>query len=123
MLASPARRVVDTLAKLEEGYGQGLSPRFDQRIYAAPAQLLLQIVQASDHRIDHLLLVGHNPGLEQLAAAVTIADEEGHRRRLMNKFPTAAFVVISLKIDNWKEAGTVAGVIKRFVRPSDLCTD
>lgn len=106
VLASPAQRVVETA----EGVG-GLSPQFDRRIYDASARELLDIIREVDDRVDRLMLVGHNPGFERLAAQLTggeVAD-----------FPTGALVEIELPIDHWHEAGE-AGRLVRFVKPKAL---
>lgn len=123
ILASPARRVVETIELLAEGYGQTLSPHFDQRLYAASSDLLLDVVRSTDDRVSRLLMVGHNPGLERLAIALTADDKRGDRQRLAMKFPTAAWAEISLPIDHWRDAGSVAATITRFVQPRDLAAE
>jgi phosphohistidine phosphatase len=66
VLASPAQRVIETLA----GVG-GLSPRFDRRIYEASTGDLLSIIQKTDDGIERLMLVGHNPDIERLDGQLT----------------------------------------------------
>ena len=66
VLASPAQRVVETM----EGVA-GLSPQYDRRIYEASTESLLDIVRSTDDQVGSLLLVGHNPGFEQIAARLT----------------------------------------------------
>lgn len=106
VLASPARRVVETL----EGVG-GLSPRFDERIYNASTGALLAIVQQVDDGVGRLMLAGHNPGFERLASQLSGAALD---------FPTGALVEIELPIDHWRDAGEGAGRLVRFLRPREL---
>ena len=47
------------------------------------------------------LLIGHNPGFEQLAAALTREDDKHLRDRVVEKFPTAAMAAIDLPIQHW----------------------
>jgi len=107
VLASPAQRVVETV----EGVA-GLSPRFDPRIYEASTEALLGIVRSTDDQVGSLLLVGHNPGFEQLAARLT--DTE------VDKMPTAALAEIELPVDHWRDVGESGGQLVRFVRPKGL---
>src|SRR3546814_4971218 len=64
--ASPAARVKETLESVETGYGAPLDPHFDRRIYLASAETLLDVIHDTPDNADTLLLVGHNPGLEEL---------------------------------------------------------
>ncbi len=75
VLASPARRVVETLEHLEAACGEALEPRFEQRIYQATAASLLDVLRAVDESARRLLLVGHNPGLQELAAMLASPDD------------------------------------------------
>jgi phosphohistidine phosphatase len=118
VIASPAVRVIETLADVEDGYGQPLNPAFDKRIYLASKETLLDIVQSADDRAERLLIVGHNPGLETLAMLLTRG--EGLRAEVAIKYPTATLAEISLPVDHWSEAREGVGTIARFIRPRDL---
>jgi phosphohistidine phosphatase len=107
VLASPAQRVVETV----DGVG-GLSPTFDRRIYDASTGQLFEIIREVDDRIDRLMLVGHNPGFERLAARLT----DGK----VDTLPTGALVEIELPVDHWQEVGEGNGHLVRFVRPKEL---
>jgi phosphohistidine phosphatase len=118
VIASPAVRVIETLADVEHGYGQPLNPCFDKRIYLASKETLLDIVQSADDRTERLLIVGHNPGLETLAMLLTRG--EGLRAEVAIKYPTATLAEISLPIDHWGDIKEGVGTIARFIRPRDL---
>lgn len=105
ILSSPAARAAQS-AELA-----GLSPRYDERIYDASAGKLLGLVQGVDDSVGSLLLVGHNPGFEQLASRL-------HGRDLA--MPTGSLVEIALPIDSWKDAGSGGGRLGRFLKPKEL---
>ena len=71
VLASPAVRVVETLEEIGSGYGRVLDPRFDQRLYLASTDTLLDLIREADDGVASLLLVGHNPGLQSLLTRLT----------------------------------------------------
>ena len=120
VIASPAARVVETLADVAAGYGQPIDPDYDDRIYLASASTLLDIVHDADDAADRLLIVGHNPGLEKLAMLLTGDDGNGLRGALAVKYPTATIAEISLPVEHWRDVAKGQGRLSRFIRPRDL---
>ena len=117
VLASPAARVVGTIAGLREG-GCPIAPDYDQRIYLAPARTLLGIVRAADESHERLLIVGHNPGMEQLA--LLLARGGALREQVATKYPTGALAEIRSDEPRWRDLGQGTGTLGRFIRPHDL---
>lgn len=121
VLASPAVRVAETLGAVAEGYGAAFAPRFDRRIYLASADDLLEVVQGAPAAADRLLLVGHNPGLEQLVLLlVPDRGDDGVRHRIEQKYPTASLAEVELAVDRWEDVAAGLGRLSRFIRPRDL---
>ena len=118
VIASPAARVKETLAELEQGYGRPLGAAYDKRIYLATPEILLEIVRSADDSAERLLLVGHNPGLESLAIELT--GGAGLRDEVTVKYPTGALAEIALPARSWGEVAPGSGRIARFIRPRDL---
>ncbi len=118
VIASPALRVRDTLDEVERGYARALAPAFDEDLYLASASTLLDIVRAFDPEAARVLLVGHNPGLEELALELAAHADSPLRHEVEIKYPTATLAEIALDADRWEDAGS--GRLVRFVRPRDL---
>jgi phosphohistidine phosphatase len=117
VLASPARRVVETLEEVEATFGP-LDACYEKRIYLASTETLLDLVhQASDSAV-RLLLVGHNPGFERLALLLTGPGKL--RSRVEAKYPTGSLAEINLPVKQWRDVGEGEGVLERFIRPRDL---
>lgn len=119
VIASPAVRVRETLEEVASGYGQALQPAFEQRVYLASPESLLDLVLGADEGVSSLLIVGHNPGLEGLALMLT-SGEQDLRRSLAEKYPTATLAEISLPVERWSQVVEGAGSLTRFIRPRDL---
>ena len=119
ILASPARRVVETLEEIGAAFGP-LEPEFDERLYLASTETLLEIVRQCDDRANRLLLVGHNPGLEMLALRLTKAEARGLRDEVEIKYPTGTLAEIGLPADSWPRVRERSGTLARFIRPRDL---
>mgnify|MGYP001027673042 FL=1 len=124
IIASPAARVKDTLDRFTESYGPCPEPLWDKRVYLASSATLADVVSDVDDGQDHLLLVGHNPGLEEfILDMVPDAGDTALRDDVALKFPTAAMAVIEFDIAHWAMLSGGKGglgVLKRFVRPRDL---
>lgn len=105
VLASPARRVVETVEYVGE-----LTSAFEPRIYEASDRQLLDLIRSTDDGVERLLMVGHNPGFEQIAAELAGNGIAG--------FPTAALAEIELS--EWQEADRGTGRLIRFVTPNEL---
>ncbi len=117
VLASPARRVTETLDEVGAVYG-AVEPQYDDRLYLAPAAALLDIVRHAPDGVARLLLVGHNPGMEELA--LRLARRDGLRSEVEIKYPTGTVAEIELPVDHWSETREGTGRIVRFIRPRDL---
>lgn len=119
VLASPARRVVETLEEVAAAYG-AIEPVYDERLYLASAETLLDIVRKAPAPVERLLLVGHNPGLEELALRLARRDGGALRGEVEAKYPTGTLAEIALSAGDWAEVAEGAGSLVRFIRPRDL---
>lgn len=119
--ASPAVRVIETVEQVEIGYASALAPAYDRRIYLASASSLLDIVHELPAGADSALLIGHNPGLEDLILML-IPDRAGDALRdsVEEKFPTAALATMTFDVADWGAVRANGGTLTRFTRPRDL---
>ena len=120
VMASPATRVAETLQEVEAGYGGGLAPQWERRIYLATPDELLDVVHDAPASADSILLVGHNPGLEQLVLMLVPDRADGVRGEVEVKYPTASLAEMVFAVDRWEDVGRGGGDLVRFVRPRDL---
>lgn len=117
ILASPARRVIETLEEVAAGYGP-LDVRWEEGLYLASITTLLETVRSAPDGADRLLLVGHNPGLEEIA--LHLSDGKGLHREVEVKYPTGTLTRIGLPVERWAEVAAGTGRIEHFIRPRDL---
>lgn len=118
VLASPALRVLQTIEGVEEGLGRALSALFEPRIYMASAATLIDVAQGVPDTVDTLLMVGHNPGLEDLALFLA-ADSDPLRTAVIEKYPTATMAVLGLP-GGWRALAEGSARLLAFTRPRDL---
>jgi phosphohistidine phosphatase len=120
-IASPALRIRQTIEGLEGTMGDRLHPDWDRRIYMASAATLFEIVQETDDSVGHLLLIGHNPGLEDLVLLATRDESDGLRQEVEQKYPTATLATLDYDCDTWRGVSEDRpGRLVCFVRPRDL---
>jgi phosphohistidine phosphatase len=120
VLASPAARVIETISELESGLGSKLAPVFDERLYLASTATLLAAIHETPETVEHLLLIGHNPGLEELALLLSGTNDEQLRQEVAIKYPTATLAELSLDTTAWGNVGEASATLTRFIRPRDL---
>ena len=120
VIASPAVRVRETLDELAKGYDKHLNVHFDERIYGAAVETLLDVVQGIPDEVHAPLLVGHNPGLQELLLKLAHEDDAGLRRKLAAKYPTAAVAVVTLAAPRWEEVAPDSGEIRELILPREL---
>ncbi len=120
VVASPALRVQQTLEDVAVGYGRTLAPVWDRRIYLASAATLLDVARDLPDGAATALLVGHNPGLEDLVLLLVPDAEPGLRDAVEEKYPTASVAQLRFEVDRWRDLAEGAATLVRFVRPRDL---
>ncbi|WP_417620989.1 SixA phosphatase family protein [Parasphingorhabdus sp.] len=121
ILASPAVRVIETLEHVEEASGLAMEPTWDRKIYLASSATLLDVLRGANADAGHILMVGHNPGLEDLIFDLVPDDGSSPaRNEVETKYPTAALAEMTLAIDSWAGITEKCGALDRFTRPRDL---
>jgi phosphohistidine phosphatase len=116
-LVSPAARTRETwqLARMP-----GVTTRFEDRIYEASAETLLAVIRDADETAGSAILVGHNPGLQDLARRlVGFGDRHASVRRL-EEFPTGSLATFDLAVESWREADFGTARLLEFVTPRSL---
>lgn len=123
ILCSGAVRARQTLALVLEAFGAPL-PKvvYDDAIYMAQPEKLISRLRAhtADDPARHVMIVGHNPGLEELALLLASRGPAGARGRMVEKFPTASVAVIAFDTDAWDEVAYGAGTLEHFLTPKQL---
>ncbi|MBN8808104.1 MAG: histidine phosphatase family protein [Sphingomonas sp.] len=119
-IASPAARVVETLAAASDGYGAAIEPHWDRRAYLASVPTLLDLIHAAPDDAAALLVSGHNPGLEELVLTlVPDRADDTLRHAVEEKFPTCSLAVLSCG-EQWADVAPGRCRLAAFVRPRDL---
>jgi phosphohistidine phosphatase len=110
LICSPAVRTRETAELVLKSSKLRVEERWDERIYEASLRDLLQVVSEIPDDKKVVILIGHNPGFEELLAFLT-----GESLRM----PTAALAKIKLEV-SWKDVEAKSGKLDWFVTPKAL---
>ncbi len=107
LISSPAVRARQTAELLAPAAGFMGEIRWEESIYAASAGELMSLLRHLPDEANYVLLVGHNPGFEDLAARLIGADAYGMASGL--RLPTAAAAHLALMVDTWNAVQANSG--------------
>jgi phosphohistidine phosphatase len=117
VLCSSALRTRETLGGIVAALGDGVSVQIEGELYAASEQSLLERLRAVEDGVESLLLIGHNPGLEQLALRLA---GSGHKLAVLSrKFPTGALATLEFS-GRWGDLRPGRAELTDFVTPKEL---
>lgn len=120
VLCSSARRARDTLEALRPALDDATVIRIEDSLYGADADELLDRLHAVDPRVSSVLVVGHNPGLEDLAIHLAGDGDQTALTQLRTKFPTGALATLDLGRSDWARLGRGQAFLTNLVLPRAL---
>ena len=111
VLCSPAMRTRQTAEIVLKHAHLRVEVSYEERIYEASLRDLLRVVSEIPDDKQVVIMIGHNPGFEELLAYLT-----GEGRRM----PTAALVKIKFDVESWTDIKEDQGTLVWFVTPKEL---
>ena len=119
-IVSTARRARESWELVRPAFAQDIVEHDEPRIYEASASAILDVVRKTRPDVHTLLLVGHNPGLHELALKLIGDGSSSDLSRLQQKYPTAGLVVIDFKFRRWSKISATLGRLERFETPKSV---
>jgi phosphohistidine phosphatase len=114
VLTSPAVRALATTTIMIRELGVAASKvTQDERLYLASPKELLKVVRELGGTAEHLMIVGHNPGLTEFADAVS-------SERSIDNLPTCAVYTLEFDIEDWSTLELSSGINADFDSPKSL---
>lgn len=121
VLCSTARRTQETADLALSKLGRDTILSLVDRLYLASPEQILKTIHAVDAKVKTLLVIGHNPGLAQLASHLAAGGDKAAIHHLREKYPTAGLAVFEADIDSWNKLDRAK--LLQFVTPKDLDSD
>ena len=116
VLCSSALRTRETLDRMSKAFGDA-EVVVDDDLYGATGDLLLERLRGVADRFETVAIIGHNPGVHDLA--IVLAGSGAGLGRMRAKFPTGALAVLAFD-GPWRELAPGDGRLEAFVTPKDL---
>jgi phosphohistidine phosphatase len=120
VMTSPSVRTRETWKFAANAFRPPLAATTVDGLYDANAHAILRVVKEVTPAAHTLLIVGHNPGLHELAVMLIASGDIEARERLREKLPTSGLVIIDFAFDDWSRLHPQCGRLERFVTPKSL---
>lgn len=124
---APDRVVISTAARCQQTWkhaGGAFRPApaatSTEKLYNAAEHAILAAIKDTPAAAHALLVIGHNPGLHELALMLIASGDVDARERLREKLPTCGLVIIDFAFDEWTRLHPHAGRLERFISPRSL---
>ena len=118
VLCSPSARTRETLEIIQPALGDAKIV-FEATLYGASVAALRALIARLGRNHESALIVGHNPGIQELAVSLAGHGPPRLRTRMREKFPTCALAVFTAPVSDWS-GFAAASQIEDFIRPADL---
>ncbi|MGK4584376.1 SixA phosphatase family protein [Kitasatospora sp. HPMI-4] len=116
VLCSPTRRTRETWELVAARWAVAPAVEYDERLYGAPPEEITDVLREVPVDARTVLLVGHQPAVQELALELTGEAVGDHLDRLREKFPTCAAAVLELHIP-WGKLTAGSALLRDFVVP------
>jgi phosphohistidine phosphatase len=120
ILCSSARRTRETLIGVLPMIASDVDIRITRDLYEVGADAYVDAISALGGGARTLLLIGHNPTVQETALELIGSGNPAVRDEIAGKFPTAGLAVIDFEIHKWSELRPKTGRVVAFFRPREL---
>jgi phosphohistidine phosphatase len=119
VLCSASKRTRQTLKRIAPGLGSGADVQIRSELYAASSTDMLAVLHEVPDEVGSVMLIGHNPGIQDLASSLARSGPE--LARVRRKFPTGALATLELE-GSWRALPPATAELTSFVRPKELAS-
>jgi len=118
VIYSSAERTRETAAIVAANWPRRVASVAEDGLYEATPQFIFMRIRAAPDRAGATMIVGHNPGIGELAAQLTGGEQD--MSRMGGGFPTCGLAALDFPVEHWAEVAPRAGRLVGFVTPADL---
>ena len=120
VVMSPAVRTQETWKYTASAFRPSPAAMSAEQLYDATPHAIFAVIKQAPASAHTLLVIGHNPGLHELALMLVASGDIEARERLREKLPTSGLVIIDFAFDDWSKLHPQSGRLERFVSPKSL---
>lgn len=120
VLVSPAARTQETWKQAANAFKPAPAATSVEKLYGATPHAILAAIEDMPNTVHTLLVIGHNPGLHELALMLIASGDVDARESLHEKLPTSGLIILDFAFDHWNKLHPRSGRLERFVTPKML---
>ena len=120
VLVSPAARTQETWNHAARAFDPAPAATLLEKLYDAVPGAIMAAIADMPNSAHTVLVIGHNPGLHELALTLIASGDVDARESLREKLPTSGLVIIDFAFDQWGKLHPRSGRLERFVTPKSL---
>ncbi len=120
VMISPSARTLETWKFATAAFRSAPAGTSVEQLYDATPHSILGVIKEAPASAHTLLIVGHNPGLHELALMLVASGDIETREQLREKLPTSGLVIIDFAFDEWAKLHPQSGRLERFITPKSL---
>ncbi|HEY0224430.1 MAG TPA: histidine phosphatase family protein [Pseudolabrys sp.] len=120
VVMSPAKRTQETWKYAASAFKPAPGAMTADTLYDATPHAIFGVIKDAPASAHTLLVLGHNPGLYEVAMMLIATGDIDARERLREKLPTAGLAIIEFAFDDWGKLHPQSGRLERFVSPKWL---
>ncbi|MGD0641438.1 MAG: histidine phosphatase family protein [Roseiarcus sp.] len=120
VIFSGAARASETAAIVVKCWPREVATRAEPGLYDATRFAIHAIVRALPDDAPSVMLVGHNPGVADLANHLVGHGAKSDVQRMAGKFPTSGLAILEFDVDRWRDVAPGEARLTRFATPDDL---
>ncbi|MCG8508046.1 MAG: histidine phosphatase family protein [Rhodospirillales bacterium] len=120
VLCSAAKRTRSTLKRVRGAFGEDIETVVDDAFYHAGTGDWMRYLLELGNEVGSAMIIGHNPGMEELAHHLIGGGDEDAHGRLCFKYPTGALAVLTVDIPHWRALKRGSARLVSFTCPRDL---
>ena len=123
LVHSGAARAKETAEILAGAWPRGVELQEDLALYDASELMLFARARALSNVHARVGLVGHNPGLGELAVALSGSGAQPELLHLAAKYPTGAVAVLDFSVPRWEDVERNGAMLALYLTPAELEAD
>ncbi len=120
ILLSSSKRTRETWHHVSPALPSAPEVKSLDTLYGASMRAILGEIQAHGLTASPLLVIAHNPGIEELAFQLTAKDPSGALSLFRAKYPTAGLAILNFDIQTWSQLQPRSGTLMSFTSPRSL---
>ena len=114
LFCSSSLRTLQTMDIISHDLNYSVNKIVDKKLYGASDEMLLNYISFLDDKLNNVGIIGHQPGLQELAFTLVSSYAEGYDKVLNGNFSTSNAILILLNIKRWDQISSRVGILADY---------